>query len=202
MESPGGYQLVGRTVQIWRTHQQYPPFEQGTPWLLRFFDRINWFPVTAEELLDARADFAVGRYDVRVDDGVFRLGEYEQMLVNEADAIATFRAHQSASFNAERAAWEAAGEFEPREDPVPVPAGVFEVPENGTLVEAPMTSSVWKVVAQPGDTVVTGQVLIILEAMKTETSVLSPCDGVVINIVVSPGTQVHTGSPLAVVEAS
>jgi urea carboxylase len=202
MESPGGYQLVGRTVQIWRTHQQYPPFEPGTPWLLRFFDRINWYPVTAEELLDARADFAVGRYEVRTEEGAFRLGEYEQMLVDQADSIAAFRSRQSSAFNAERAAWAAAGEFEPREDPVPVPVGEFVVPENGTLVEAPMTSSVWKVVAQPGDTVVTGQVLIILEAMKTETSVLSPCDGVLINIVVTPGTQVHTGAPLAVVEAT
>ncbi len=31
MESPGGYQLVGRTLQIWRTHQQRPPFEAGDP---------------------------------------------------------------------------------------------------------------------------------------------------------------------------
>ena len=38
----------------------------------------------AEELLDARADFAVGRFDVDVEPGVFRLREYEAMLAREA----------------------------------------------------------------------------------------------------------------------
>ncbi len=33
----------------------------GTPWLLRFFDRISWYPVEPDELLDLRADLAAGR---------------------------------------------------------------------------------------------------------------------------------------------
>ena len=85
MESPGGYQLVGRTLQIWNSHRHHPPFEPGIPWLLRFFDRIHWHPVSAEELLDVRADFAAGRLEVRVEPGVFRLREYEEMLEREAD---------------------------------------------------------------------------------------------------------------------
>ncbi len=36
------------------------PFEPGTPWLLRAFDRIRWFPVEADELLEMRADMAAG----------------------------------------------------------------------------------------------------------------------------------------------
>jgi urea carboxylase len=200
MESPGGYQLVGRTLQIWRSYQQRPPFEPGTPWLLRFFDRINWYPVSAEELLDARADFAVGRFDVRVEPGTFRLREYEAMLAAEAPSIAAFRAHQSAAFTAERDAWAAAGEFEPREEMLVDPTvDEYTVPANGTLVSAPMTSSVWKVNVEPGDHVVKGQTVVIVEAMKTETSVLSPCDGVIVHVMVSPGVQVHTGAPLVVV---
>ena len=73
MEGPGGYQLIGRTLQIWSRYRQGPPFEPGTPWLLRFFDQIRWYPVTAEELLDARADFAVGRHAVQIEPGIFRL---------------------------------------------------------------------------------------------------------------------------------
>jgi urea carboxylase len=202
MESPGGYQLVGRTLQIWSSHRQRDPFEAGTPWLLRFFDRINWYPVTAEELLDARADFAVGRYDVRVDPGVFRLRDYEDMLVREAPSIAAFRSRQSAAFTAERTAWEAAGEFEPREEVVVAAGAEYVVPADGTLITAPMTSSVWKVGVTPGDQVVAGQSLVIIEAMKMETTVRSPCDGVVVDVMVAPGTQVHTGAPLVVVEAA
>src|SRR4029079_3373294 len=47
MEGPGGYQFVGRTVQMWNTHRATAAFEPGTPWLLRFFDQIRFFPVSA-----------------------------------------------------------------------------------------------------------------------------------------------------------
>jgi urea carboxylase len=203
MESPGGYQLVGRTLQIWNGHGQQPPFEPGVPWLLRFFDRIHWYPVSSEELLEARADFAAGRFDVRVEPGTFALREYEAMLAREAPSIAEFRAQQSAAFAAERSAWEAAGEFERRDEPgARAPRPEFEVPPNGTLVTAPMTSSVWKVAVQPGDQVVAGQAMVIIEAMKTETAVLSPCNGAVIEVVVSPGMQVTSGEPLVVLASA
>jgi urea carboxylase len=201
MESPGGYQLVGRTLQIWNSHRHLPPFEPGVPWLLRFFDQIRWYPVTSEELLDARADFAAGRFDVRIEPGAFHLGAYEDMLQREAESIATFRATQSAAFATERAAWAAAGEFEPRleaEAPASAADPTFEVPANGTLVTAPMTSNVWKVEVSPGDQVVTGQPVVIIEAMKTETAVLSPCDGAVVDVMVEPGMQVSAGAPLVV----
>jgi urea carboxylase len=203
MESPGGYQLVGRTLQIWSSHRHHPPYEPGVPWLLRFFDRIHWYPVSADELLDARADFAGGRFDVRVEPGTFRLREYEAMLVREASSIAEFRGVQSAAFATERAAWAAAGEFEPRDEPTPsTQASAYEVPANGILVTAPMTSSVWKVAVQPGDQVVAGQAMVIIEAMKTETAVVSPCNGAVVDVVVTPGMQVTSGTPLVVVASA
>jgi biotin carboxyl carrier protein len=65
-----------------------------------------------------------------------------------------------------------------------------------------MTSNVWKVTVRPGDQVVTGQSLVIIEAMKTETSVLSPCDGTVVDVAVTPGTQVSTGTPLVVLASA
>ncbi|HWF15332.1 MAG TPA: urea carboxylase [Acidimicrobiales bacterium] len=204
MESPGGYQLVGRTLQIWNSHRQHHPFEPGVPWLLRFFDRIHWYPVTADELLDARADFAGGRFPVCIETGTFRLREYEDMLRREAPSIAVFKERQAAAFAAERAAWAAAGEFEPRDEPVLHPPDVprVEVPTNGTLVTAPMTSNVWKVSVQPGDQVVAGQAMVIIEAMKTETAVVSPCNGAVVDVFVTPGTQVTAGAPLVVLTSA
>ena len=44
MEGPGGYQFVGRTVQMWNTYRSTREFEPGTPWLLRFFDQIRLLP--------------------------------------------------------------------------------------------------------------------------------------------------------------
>jgi urea carboxylase len=107
MEGPGGYQLVGRTVQVWSRAAGADP-----PWLLRFFDRIRWDPVSAEELLELREARAEGRLELDVEPGTFSYAEHLAFLEREAEGIAAFRARQTAAFAAERAAWEAAGEFE------------------------------------------------------------------------------------------
>jgi urea carboxylase len=199
LEGPGGYQLIGRTIQIWSHYSQRAPFESGVPWLLRFFDRIRWYPVSAEDLLDARADLAAGRLDVRIEPGTFKMAEYERFLADNAAGIASFRARQSTAFAEERAAWERAGEFEPRHDPAEPPAAAEVVaPPGGSVVEAPMTASVWKVEARPGDIVEQGQLLVVLEAMKTEMYVTAGGPGVVTDILVGPGDQVATGRPLMV----
>jgi urea carboxylase len=118
MEGPGGYQFVGRTTQVWnRGPDGGEPFEPGTPWLLRPFDRIRWFPVEAEELLEMREEMAAGRLDVRIEDGEFRRADHEAFLAREADGIAAFRQTQREAFAAEREAWAAAGEFAREEDP-------------------------------------------------------------------------------------
>ncbi len=61
-----------------------------------------------------------------------------------------------------------------------------------------MTYNVCKVEVQPGDDVVAGHAMVIIEAMKMETAVVSPFDGTVVDVVVTPGTQVTTGAPLVV----
>ena len=43
MEGPGGYQFVGRTVQVWNRDRRGPHFDQ--PWLLRPFDQLRFHPV-------------------------------------------------------------------------------------------------------------------------------------------------------------
>lgn len=115
MEGPGGYQFVGRTTQVWnhRHPQSSGPFEDGTPWLLRFFDRISWYPVEPDELLDLRADLAAGRGagGIEIADGRFSLAEHEQFLTENADSIAAFRASQAVAFADERRRWADAGEF-------------------------------------------------------------------------------------------
>ncbi|MGK5683798.1 5-oxoprolinase/urea amidolyase family protein [Actinoplanes sp. URMC 104] len=199
MEGPGGYQFVGRTVQVWSRWQR----EAGDPWLLRHFDRIQWYPVGAQELLDLRADVAAGRHRLRIDDGTFRLADHEDFLAANAASIAEFRAGQAAAFGREREAWAAAGEFDPRPEPeAPPAAGQVDVPAGGALVEAPFVASVWRVDVRPGDRVTAGQPLLALEAMKLETVVTAPADGEVADILVTPGAQVAPGSPLVVLAGS
>ena len=65
MEGPGGYQFVGRTLQMWNTFHTTAEFQPGTPWLLRSFDQIRFFPVTADELVEIRDAFPHGQYSLQ-----------------------------------------------------------------------------------------------------------------------------------------
>ncbi|MGM9379583.1 5-oxoprolinase/urea amidolyase family protein [Streptomyces antibioticus] len=200
MEGPGGYQFVGRTTQVWSAWQQRGAFEPGSPWLLRFFDRIRWYPVDADELLELRADIISGRFVPRVEEGTFSLAAYQSFLDEHAGSIGEFRTRQRAAFAAERDAWEAAGEFtraEAAAAPAAPPAEV-RVPAGGRLVEAEFTASVWQVDVAPGDRVTAGQPLLALEAMKMESRVHAPADGVVAQILAGPGDQVEAGTALVV----
>lgn len=200
MEGPGGYQFVGRTTQVWSGWQQRGAFEQGSPWLLRFFDRIKWYPVEPDELLDLRADITSGRFVPRIEEGTFSLAEYEAFLTENAESIAEFRSRQQSAFGAERDAWEAAGEFtraEAAAAPAP-PQAEVTVPAGGRLVEAEFAASVWQLNVEPGDEVTVGQPLLALEAMKMESRVHAPMAGVVTEILARPGDQVEAGTALLV----
>jgi urea carboxylase len=199
MEGPGGYQFVGRTVQVWSSFRQSGPFEPGSPWLLRFFDQIRWYPVGAEELLDLRADLAAGRMDLDITDTEFSLAEHESFLDANRESIADFRTRQSTAFAAERTAWAAAGEFDAR--PEVLPTAEHEAvlaPEGGTVLEAPFVANVWRVEVTEGDIVKAGQPIALLEAMKMETAVLAPFDALVLTLLAAPGMHVVSGNPLAV----
>ena len=113
MEGPGGYQFVGRTTQVWNHRHPHPAggFEPEHPWLLRFFDRISWYPVSAEELSDLRADMAAGRGNVQIGEGEFSLAEHERFLAENADDIEKKRTTMEQARAEERARWCAAGEF-------------------------------------------------------------------------------------------
>jgi urea carboxylase len=159
--------------------------------------------VSADELLELRADLAAGRGSVDIAEGTFSLAEHERFLADNAESIAQFRARQSAAFGAERAAWAAAGEFDraERAESIAVTLGADLVLDDGALrVDAPFASSVWKVDVEVGERVFAGQPLLALEAMKMETVVTAPSDGVVTHVLVEAGHQVDTGTPLVVME--
>jgi urea carboxylase len=110
MEGPGGYQFVGRTVQVWNRDALGPHFTE--PWLLRPFDQLRWYDVSADELLDLRAQQAAGELPIQIEASSFRLADHERFLAEQAESIDAFRATQQAAFAAERRAWAEAGEFD------------------------------------------------------------------------------------------
>ncbi|MBQ0750481.1 MAG: ATP-grasp domain-containing protein [Roseovarius sp.] len=71
---------------------------------------------------------------------------------------------------------------------------------DATLIEAPMPGLVKAVYATPGQAVVKGDRLAVLEAMKMEHSLLAARDGVVAEVLVSAGDQVSAGAALVRLE--
>src|SRR5206468_11586749 len=92
MEGPGGYQFVGRTVQMWNRYRQTASFRDGKPWLLRFFDQIRFYEVSEDQLLEHRRDFPLGRFDVRIEETRSSLRDYNAFLAREAVSILAFKA--------------------------------------------------------------------------------------------------------------
>ncbi|NNH78273.1 urea carboxylase [Acinetobacter sp. ANC 5380] len=198
MEGPGGYQFVGRTTQMWSRYRKNPDFEQGMPWLLRFFDQIKFYEVSETELMQMREDFKAGRLKLRIEDGVLNLKEYNQFLKDNSDTIHSFKETQQANFEAERRRWHEAGLAEYMTeslDAVDDGEGV-DIPEGGCAVESHMPGSIWKIECASGDIVEEGATLAVIEAMKIEIPIIAPERMRVDAITIEKGQTVKTGQVL------
>ncbi len=66
----------------------------------------------------------------------------------------------------------------------------------GETVPAPLAGNIFKVNVSPGQMVKSGDVIMVLEAMKMETEVRSPSDGAVQSVLVKEGDAVQVGDAL------
>ena len=200
MEGPGGYQLFGRTIQMWNTWRQTPVFKKDKPWLLDFFDQVRFFPVSHEELTEARAAFPHGGYPVRIEEGKFSYADYEASLTANASAISAFKSTQQAAFEAERRRWKEQGL-----DSFTVDEGAGshiggDIPAGCFGIESAVPGNVWKILVEEGQTVAAGDTLAIIESMKMEITITAHAGGRVRELRAGPGRNVKAGDVLAVLE--
>ena len=73
------------------------------------------------------------------------------------------------------------------------------LPAEGQAVRAPMPGNILSVSVAQGQSVKSGAVLMILEAMKMENEIVAPCDGTVKQLLVAKGSVVDTDAVLAVI---
>jgi urea carboxylase len=203
MEGPGGYQFVGRTIQMWNRWRDErsgaTDFEAGKPWLLRFFDQIRFYPVGEQELLQLRRDFPAGRFKLKVEHGQFSLADYQRFLADEAPSIDAFKSQQQASFDAERERWKASGQDGSLSElDVNPPTDEQALPPGARAVASPVPGSVWKVLVAEGAQVLEGQTLAVVESMKMEFPVLAPADGTVLQVRCQEGSGVTAGQDVVV----
>lgn len=202
VEGPGGYQLVGRTVQMWNRLRSTPCFEEGKPWLLRFFDQIKFYLVEPEELLQLREDFLRGKFNVKITETTFDVGEHLAYLDGINQEAADFKAHQRASFNAEREEWKLLGLDEFVSEQVAAPDEVgYSLPEGTESLCTKIPGSIWKVLVREGERVKKDQPLVVMECMKMEFSQSVPYDAEVVKVLIKPGDVVDSGHVLMCLSA-
>jgi urea carboxylase len=194
MEGPGGYQFVGRTVQMWNT------WAQGRePWLLRFFDQIRFYPVEADELLEMRDR----RPELKITEEKFSLRHYNQFLQGIQPEAQAFKAKQQAAFEAERERWREANLDTVMEAPEEAPVVAERpVPPGCKALKSPAHGSIWNIAVKAGDRVAAGQRLIVVESMKMEIAVAAPVAGTVVEVLCAQGSPVSAGQTLLFLEVA
>ena len=200
MEGPGGYQFVGRTIQMWNPLRETEYFVKGKPWLLNFFDRIKFYPCSADEILKFREDFLRGEFRIDIEETTFHLGEYKKYLESIKESASQFKAHQEASFEAERQRWIEQGldHFVSDTDNDET-SDNDTVPDGCETMTAPIPGSVWKITVNEGSKIKKGDVLAVLESMKMEFTIESEYDGVLKKIFVRTGQQINAGQMIAAI---
>lgn len=86
----------------------------------------------------------------------------------------------------------------PAAKPAAPKAAPKAAPAGGNSITAPMPGTILDIKVKEGDTVKSGQVLVILEAMKMENEIMAPADGKVVSISTNKGASVNAGDVLVV----
>jgi len=197
MDSPGGYQLIGRTLPIWNKHLKNRQFQPGEPWLLRFFDQVRYYPVSEAELAEMRDAFREGRLEVEITEETFNLAEHRRFLESIEPEMEAFREHQQAAYREEVTRWQ-------NEDEQIESALMGSSPDigevDGHLVSAEISGNVWKLLVEEGASVEAGQTLVIVEAMKMEFEITASVAGTVTGLHCKPGTVINAGDPVVVID--
>nr|BFF25745.1 hypothetical protein GCM10025732_37100 [Glycomyces mayteni] len=199
MDSPGGYQLVGRTAPIWAGLRDL--LLQGRPAVALALLRPR--RLRARLRGAARRDPPRPRRRTRRDRHPRRDVRVRRL---PAPPRRQRRVHRRVPHPPGRrvrgraAALGRRGEFDrDHTEPAPGGADAIELAPGETLVEAPMAASVWRVNVAEGDTVAAGDAVVVLEAMKLEMPVACPVAGTVRRVLARPGEQAAPGAPLLVI---
>lgn len=202
MEGPGGYQFVGRTVQMWNRFKVTEDFKQDKPWLLNFFDQLQFYPVSGEELEQMRHDFPAGKFKLKIEEDLFRLKDYNAFLNRNKTEIESFKEQQQTAFNREREKWKSEDQTQSNDsvEVVDADAAVYMPSESETVIKAPVTGSIWQLQVEEGQLIKQGEILMILESMKMEIQVTASLDATVTKIFCQSNAMVSKGQNLIVLE--
>lgn len=156
VDSPGGYQMTGRTVPCWDYYSYKPGFEER-PWIFRDFDILTFYQVSEEELDVLLGKFRAGKYDWEYEEVEFDMAEHNELLDKTAREVKEIRAKQAvAQDEMTKAENESLERWRKEKAENQVDEGALEKlfdDPNIVSVEAPVDANVWKVEVKEGDEV-------------------------------------------------
>lgn len=223
VDSPGGYQMTGRTVPCWDYYSYKPGFDER-PWIFRDFDILTFYQVSEQELDRLLGKFRAGKYQWECDEVEFDMAEHNRLLEQTVEEVKGIRAKQAvAQEEMTRAENESLERWRREKVEGQVDESTVEkLLDDPDIVSigAPVDANVWQVKAEEGDdagaeTVVSQQLrhvtfidfddeqIVILEAMKLEIAVKTPKSASssgkwkIEKLLVKPGDIVTAGSHLA-----
>ncbi|KAH9870253.1 hypothetical protein IAQ61_005726 [Plenodomus lingam] len=205
VDSPGGYQMTGRTIPCWDYYSYKPGFNQDhQPWIFRDFDILTFYQVCETELEILLRKFKAGMYEWEFEDVEFDMAEHNQLLESTKSEVAEIRKKQAvAQEEMTKAEVESLERWRKEKAESQVDEGTVQKLLHDTNilgVEAPVDANVWKVEVKEGDDVYETTVIVILEAMKLEIAVKTPESMLnsgklkVAKVLVKPGDTVTAGT--------
>ncbi|BGO94863.1 hypothetical protein NBRC10512_002530 [Rhodotorula toruloides] len=211
VESPGGYQLLGRTLTPLSVTGRYGGLGHEKHFLLRNFDVVAWLPMSEEEFNKVEKDFDAGAFKPTVEDYNISAKEmiaFEESTRSAVQALAKKRkegfealAKQEAIYVAEyQAELQKAKEAEAA---AASSAGGKTGSMSGTPLKSPVQATVRSIGVKVGDELTSDTSAIVLEAMKTQISVKlsrTLLGKKVTGIAVEMGDVVKPGQPLLYAE--
>ncbi|KAK4073255.1 uncharacterized protein Triagg1_5535 [Trichoderma aggressivum f. europaeum] len=193
-DSPGGYQLVGRTKDIWASPETLSS-NVNPPWLFRQFDRITFYPVTEEELDSQPAD-----KPIQIVEGELDLIWYESLLADNKELIAQHRAQQRASMLNVPFLEDLLKPYIHKSRTVKGASKGERGSAYGSQVPSTIPGRCFEVHVRPGQKIIKGHPLVSIESCKMEVVVRSSLDGACSAVLVEAGDNVDAGDVLVVID--
>lgn len=154
VDSPGGYQMTGRTVPCWDYHSYKPGFTTQ-PWIFRDFDILTFYQVSEQELEELLGKFRAGKYEWEFEEVEFDMADHNRLLNRTKEEVREIRKKQSvAQEEMTIAENESLGRWRREKAESQVDEGAVEKlldDPNIISVEAPVDANVWKVEIEEGD---------------------------------------------------
>ncbi|RDW85858.1 hypothetical protein BP5796_04183 [Coleophoma crateriformis] len=205
IDSPGGYQLVGRTLPIFNR------FDTDKKWLFNVFDQINFYMVPEETLDAARA--ARDQSLIRIYRDEISLDAYEALVSQTSREVEIMKEQRMNHLTGMGLLDQLTAPYQPVETLAAAATVTTSLVRNSSMMlkklyradytlTAAAAGKCWKVSVRPNQMVNIGDEIACLEAMKMEIRILSPLKGEVVKLGAEIGQTLDIGDVVAIIRPS